>query len=89
MFLADYSNWPNITKEPIVFNGKEVRPDLVDEELLRHPVSYVFDYSASYSFNENYTVGLSISNLLDENYTEKDGYNMPGRAFMAKFSYQF
>ncbi|MCY1634783.1 TonB-dependent receptor plug domain-containing protein [Marinifilum sp. D737] len=89
MYLADYSNWPNITKEPIVYNEKEVRPDLVNDELLRHPVSYVFDYSASYSFNENYTVGFSISNLLDENYTEKDGYNMPGRAFMAKFSYQF
>ena len=89
MFLADYSNWPNITKTPIVYNGKEVRSDLINEELLRHPVSYVFDYSAAYTFNEKYTVGLTVSNMLDENYTEKDGYNMPGRAYMAKFSYKF
>jgi len=89
MYLADYSNWPNITKETIVFNGKEVRSDLINEELLRHPVSYVFDYSASYTFNEKYTLGLTVSNLLDENYTEKDGYNMPGRAFMGRFTCKF
>jgi outer membrane receptor protein involved in Fe transport len=89
MYLADYSNWPDITKEPIVYQGKEVRPKLVNEELLYHPISYVFDYSASYTFKEHYTLGISIANLLNENYTEKDGYNMPGRSIMAKFSYQF
>jgi len=89
MYLADYSNWPNITKEPIVFNGEEVRSESIDEELLRHPVSYVFDYSASYTFKEKYTLGLKVANLLDENYTEKDGYNMPGRSIMAKFTCRF
>ena len=64
------------------------RPDLKDK-VLRHPVSMVFDYTSSYTFNKNYTLGLSVSNLLDENYTEKDGYNMPGRAITAKFSYKF
>ena len=61
----------------------------VTEKVLRHPVSMVFDYSASYTIKEKYTLGLSVANLLDENYTEKDGYNMPGRNVMAKFSYQF
>ena len=89
MYMADYSNWPNVVKKPIVFNGSDVRADLVDEALLRHPVSYVFDYSASYTFKEKYTIALTVSNLFDENYTEKDGYNMPGRAFMAKFGYKF
>lgn len=70
------------------FRFYDNRPDVKDE-ILRHPVSMIFDYSASYSFNENYTIGFSISNLLDENYTEKDGYNMPGRAITAKFSYKF
>ncbi|RXQ91523.1 TonB-dependent receptor [Ancylomarina salipaludis] len=89
MYLADYSNWPNVSKKPIVFNGKEVRPELIDEALLRHPISYVFDYSASYTFKEKYTVGITVSNLLDENYTEKDGYNMPGRLVNAEFIYKF
>ncbi|WP_461638652.1 TonB-dependent receptor plug domain-containing protein [Labilibaculum euxinus] len=61
----------------------------VTEKVLRHPVSMVFDYSASYTIKEKYTIGLSVSNLLDENYTEKDGYNMPGRAITAKFGYKF
>ena len=89
MYVADYSNWPTVSKAPIVYNAKEVRPDVLNEALLRHPVSYVFDFSASYSFNEKYTLGLTLANLLDENYTEKDGYNMPGRAITAKFSYRF
>lgn len=80
---------PTYARAPVVFNGKEVRPELTNDLLLRHPVSYIFDYSALYDFNENYTVGMTVSNLLDENYTEKDGYNMPGRAFMAKFTYKF
>ncbi len=89
MYLADYSNWPTVTKQAIVFNNEEVRPNLINEELLRHPVSYVFDYSASYTFKEKYTLGLTVANLFDENYTEKDGYNMPGRAITAKFGYKF
>ncbi len=89
MYMADYSNWPNVIKNPIVHKGAEVRADLVDEALLRHPVSYVFDYSASYTYKEKYTLVLTVSNLLDENYTEKDGYNMPGRAVMAKLGYKF
>lgn len=89
MYTADYSNWPTVSKSPIVYNGAEVRPAVVNDELLRHPVSYVFDYSASYTLKEQYTIGLSISNILDENYTEKDGYNMPGRTITAKFNYKF
>jgi vitamin B12 transporter len=89
MYTADYSSWPVVSKNPIVYNGTAVRSNVVEEELLRHPVSYVFDYSASYAFKEHYSVGLTIANLLDENYTEKDGYNMPGRAVTAKFSYRF
>ncbi|WP_372639804.1 TonB-dependent receptor plug domain-containing protein [Ancylomarina sp.] len=80
---------PTYARAPIVFKGKEVRPELIDEALLRHPISYVFDYSASYTFKEKYTVGITISNLLDENYTEKDGYNMPGRSLIAKLAYRF
>jgi TonB-dependent heme/hemoglobin receptor len=65
-----------------------VRTDVKDA-LLEHPDHMIFDYSASYTFNEKYTVGVTVANLFDENYTEKDGYNMPGRAITAKFSYKF
>ncbi|RUT79172.1 TonB-dependent receptor [Ancylomarina longa] len=83
-------NWITTwAKTPINFKGADVRPDLLNESVLRHPVSYVFDYSANYTFKEKYSVGITISNLLDENYTEKDGYNMPGRAVIAKIGYRF
>jgi len=89
MYEADYSNWPSVSKMPINFNGTAVRSGLENEDVLRHPEFMVFDYSASYTFKEKYTFGLTISNLLDENYTEKDGYNMPGRSIMAKLAYRF
>lgn len=65
------------------------RKDHKTDRILRHPSSYVFDYDMSYTFKKNYTLGLTVSNLLDENYTEKDGYNMPGRSFMVKVGYKF
>ena len=64
-------------------------PGFIDDELLHHSVSYVFDYSASYIFKEKYTIDLTVANLLDENYTEKDGYNMPGSLIMAKLICRF
>ncbi|WP_321282448.1 TonB-dependent receptor domain-containing protein [Marinifilum fragile] len=89
MYAADYSNWPNVTRAPINFNGEEVRKDLIDEDVLRHPVYYVFDYSVNYQFHKHYSAGLTVANLLDENYSEKDGFNMPGRSIMLKVGYRF
>ena len=65
-----------------------IRTDVTDK-VLEHPDFMIFDLSASYTFVDSYTLGFSLANLLDENYTEKDGYNMPGRAVTAKFSYRF
>lgn len=78
----------------------KVRPTLADlakqtqayyakQGLLKHPRFIVFDAHVYYTINKNFTVGLNANNLLDENYTEKDGYNMQGRNFMAKISYKF
>lgn len=89
MFMADYSNYPNVTRMPINFNGDKVRPSVINDDILRHPVYYVFDLSANYEINKHYSIGFSMANLLDENYSEKDGYNMPGRMFIAKFGYKF
>lgn len=89
MYTADYSNWPNITRAPINHKGENVRTDLINEDVLRHPVYYVFDYSVNYKINDHYGVGLTVANLFDENYSEKDGYNMPGRTVTARFTYKF
>ncbi len=59
------------------------------DKVLQHPDYLIFDYSVSYTFQKNKKFGLTIANLLDENYTEKDGYNMPGRSVMGSFTYNF
>lgn len=59
------------------------------DKTLQHPDYLIFDYSVSYTFQKNKKFGLTIANLLDENYTEKDGYNMPGRSVMGSFTYNF
>lgn len=61
----------------------------LDDKVLKHPSHLVFDYSAYYNVTPQARVGISISNLLDENYAEKDGYNMPGRSIMGSVSYTF
>lgn len=58
-------------------------------KILRHPSALVFDLSAHYHLNRHFGFGITGSNLLDENYSEKDGYNMPGRVLMGHISYKF
>lgn len=88
IYSADYSTTP-ATRIPVNFKGEDVRGNLIEDDVLRHPVYYVFDYSANYEFSEHYSVGVTISNLFDENYSEKDGFNMPGRSIIAKVGYKF
>lgn len=59
------------------------------DKILQHPEYLLFDYSVGYSFSEKVNFGITVSNLLDENYSEKDGYNMPGRSIVAKLAYTF
>lgn len=49
----------------------------------------LFDYSAYYNITPRARIGISVSNLFDENYTEKDGYNMPGRSITGSVRYTF
>lgn len=81
------------------WNPSPLRPDIKPEDyheydefgskILQHPAHLVFDYSAYYNVTPQARIGISVSNLFDENYTEKDGYNMPGRSIMGSFSYTF
>ena len=59
------------------------------DQILRHPSSLIFDAYAYYTIGGKFRVGITASNLLDENYTEKDGYNMPGRSVMGNISVRF
>ena len=59
------------------------------DQVLQHPAHLVFDYSVYYNITPKARIGISVSNLLDENYTEKDGYNMPGRSILGSVSYSF
>ncbi|GAT63973.1 TonB-dependent receptor plug domain-containing protein [Paludibacter jiangxiensis] len=59
------------------------------DKMLQLPAYMVFDYSIGYAYSQKVNFGITASNLLDENYTEKDGYNMPGRSIVAKLSYAF
>ena len=59
------------------------------DKILKHPEYLLFDYSIGYAFTEKINFGITVANLLDENYTEKDGYNMPGRSIVAKLAYTF
>jgi outer membrane receptor protein involved in Fe transport len=59
------------------------------DKVLEHPTYLLFDYSIGYAFTSKINFGIMAANLLDENYTEKDGYNMPGRSIVAKLSYSF
>ncbi len=58
------------------------------DKILEHPDHLVFDLYLGFD-TKKYSVGVNASNLFDENYTEKDGYNMPGRSVMANVKYNF
>jgi outer membrane receptor protein involved in Fe transport len=59
----------------------------IDDKIIKHPNYMVFDYTLGYNFKKGFSIQGSVLNVLDENYTEKDGYNMPGRSFRVKVGY--
>jgi len=67
----------------------ESQAEYAEQGMLKHPDFLVFDACLMYSLTPKLTLGASVDNMLDENYTEKDGYNMPGRSFEGKISLSF
>ena len=59
------------------------------EQILEMPHFLILDYSVFYTVGSNIRFGIIISNVLDENYNEKDGYPMPGRMISGSFTYSF
>jgi outer membrane cobalamin receptor len=56
---------------------------------IEYPSFTVVDLMVGMSFLDNHQISLKVDNLLDKDYYEKKGYNKPGRAFYASYSYKF
>lgn len=59
------------------------------DAMIQHPNYLIFDYTLGYNFKNGFNVQGSVLNVLDENYTEKDAYNMAGHSFSIKLGYAF
>lgn len=66
----------------------EARPTLTDAELT-HPAALIFDANVTFKINHASKISLFSKNMFDENYTEKDGYNMPGRSVGVRYAVNF
>jgi len=58
-------------------------PDII------YPAFLVTDFSMRVKINEHHAIGASVSNITDENYYEKRGYNQPGRTFGLDYELSF
>jgi len=86
-YTFDFETWERIPLTSLA--GNPIRPTLINEDILEYPTFVVVDLSAAYQINKNLSVGLAVQNILDELYTEKDGYFMPGRNFLFRLGYSF
>lgn len=64
-------------------------PQIAQNRQILNPRFMTFDVSAHYTLLKGLRLSLHLNNLLDEHYFEKDGYNMPGRTFLAGLNYRF
>ncbi len=71
--------------------GRRKDTDFTDPKSpeVHYPAFMVLDLVASVKFAERYGFTLSVDNLTDENYYEKRGYNLNGRAFTARYAVNF
>lgn len=86
-YTFDFITWERIPLTSMV--GNQIRPTLINEDILEFPSFVVVDFSVAYALTRNISLGLSAQNLFDELYTEKDGYFMPGRNFQLRFGFSF
>jgi outer membrane receptor protein involved in Fe transport len=86
-YTFNFETWERIPLTSLA--GNPIRPTLINEDILEYPTFVVVDLSAAFQVNKNLSVGLAVQNILDELYTEKDGYFMPGRNFLVRLGYSF
>jgi len=65
------------------YRGVNVQPYIIYPEFL------ITDFSLRVRITDRHTVSAQISNITDENYYEKRGYNLPGRTFGLGYEVSF
>ncbi|MCF0071160.1 TonB-dependent receptor [Dyadobacter sp. CY261] len=56
---------------------------------IEYPQYMVLDFVAQFKIAGGHTIALKLNNVTDENYYEKRGYNLPGRALSVRYSKSF
>ncbi len=70
-------------------DGTDLRPEMLNTDIIKHPAFLVFDVYLAYTLLKKFRFSIKLDNLLDENYYEKDTYNMPGRTITGGFTFLF
>lgn len=65
------------------YRGYNIQPYIIYPEFL------ITDFSMQVQVTEHNAIGVQISNITDENYYEKRGYNLPGRTFGLTYEANF
>lgn len=56
---------------------------------IEYPKYMVLDFTAQFKIAGGHSVALKLNNITDENYYEKRGYNLPGRALSVRYTKNF
>ena len=56
---------------------------------IEYPQYMVLDFVAQFKISGGHTIALKLNNVTDENYYEKRGYNLPGRALSVRYLRSF
>ncbi|KAA0993336.1 TonB-dependent receptor plug domain-containing protein [Dyadobacter aurulentus] len=56
---------------------------------IEYPNYMMIDLAAAFKISASHLLTLKIANATDENYYEKRGYNLPGRAVSCRYSFSF
>lgn len=56
---------------------------------IEYPQYMVLDFAAQFKIAGGHTIALKLNNVTDENYYEKRGYNLPGRALSVRYTKNF
>ncbi|SEJ20628.1 vitamin B12 transporter [Dyadobacter koreensis] len=57
--------------------------------VIDYPKYMVLDFTAAFKIAQKHMLALKVNNLTDENYYEKRGYNLPGRAISVRYTVAF
>ncbi|ASZ12607.1 TonB-dependent receptor [Chitinophaga pendula] len=71
--------------------GKRWDTDFNDplRPLVQYPAFMTMDAAINYAVTRRHQISVAVANITDENYYEKRGYNMPGRNYRIRYTYQF